>query len=230
MQCLVPGRLGNEINLGHAPQDHGGITMQARPTVGIISGGTVLAWLIYKVITWFGDAQAANDMIDIVRGFDINWGLPLLWIVCLGFCGLVWSLWPWATRIYSEWTYEPPRDWDATAEEAINYIAYATHVSRTLPKNQRLEMAAETFIDAAKSGRIKCIGRRPDTATAIPIKKHVWRDYKPSWRVRQAQYRDEELHTFMLIKDKGEPLYEGIMVDRDEIEKTWLRNQYGGQV
>ena len=201
--------------------------MRSRTVVNVV-GGSLLAFSnvglfwkpIHKFIALFGDAQAARDLMVIVKDAPISWEALYLLIVILSAATLIATNWVAIKRWRYAYVQSKQREWNLTAIDAIGYIAQGSYFSRSLDFSSRLTVAINAFVEAAKNGRIQASGRFNNHGSLTLIAKHVWRDYELDVKIARGRYDDHNLYRFV-ITDKNKPLYEGIMVDRQQIKSIW---------
>ncbi|MEX1306396.1 MAG: hypothetical protein WEA84_14675 [Rhodovibrionaceae bacterium] len=199
---------------------------------GSLSTYAAIALGIRQGVALFGDAQAAGDILALVQGWPVNWDAVYLLMVIVGLFTVIAAQFPKIQAWRRDRAREKRRYWDTAANEAINYIADGTYFSAANPKNKRVDIAINAFIEAAMQGRLMVAGRTPHSGTLQDIDKRIWRKASPRYKVGRRNYgQDYEVESFTLETDaeNGATWFEGLMVDRKQVERLWPRRP-GGRI
>lgn len=183
------------------------------------------AWLVRKCVQWFGDAQAAGDMLALIKNTQLNWDAIYLFLAVLGTCIVFSAQYPNIRRTYNNIRKSRKRNWDIRADEAVNYIAFHSLFSKSINTSDKIAIAYEAFCDAARKRKIKTAGRAPNAAILEDIPGHVWATHVADYSTSTSSPGgiDRKATNIRIRSDKNDDKFRfvSIMADKQEIMKNW---------
>jgi hypothetical protein len=201
------------------------MTPGLRKLANVGLGGSFVATIILFGIWLFRvlqGAEAASDVLTVVRGIDINWPIVWLFVICVLAFGIVANNWDVIANARRQRARDRKRTWDMPVCDAVIYIAtrsmWSADFRRTIDARSE---ASKALVEAAQLGRIQACGRPTQRSLQSPIPRKVWRQYTLSI----GGCEDDGVGAMLIRRGNNSHAFIQLVVDKHQIESVWPRNR-----
>lgn len=155
---------------------------------------------------------------------DINWSALYVWAFLLSIGYLLATNWNEVSTWLRALRHPRVRNWNMSAADAVVEIAFKSNLCNGAGSEHGLLKALDMFEQFARDGRLKTAGRRPGTSRLEPISRRIWRNV---CLARDSLGNGGEGRLVRRSAGNNEIVYEGVVVDRQQIDTLWPRVRNG---
>jgi len=182
-----------------------------------------LVGLAIKIISAMQFAQGLPDVAAVWNNPNLNWsGIYLLCFLLGGAVLLVrnWDVW---RRWWNMRRANQLRTWDMPLEFAVDYIAFDSLLALTLREGEEIESAAAALIEKLRCGEVHVAGRTQASMSLTPIPAPIVQDLWLGYSIENPRHDPKTFNARMMwAQDRSCLVYEGLFVDKAEVQGVWL--------